>query len=189
MKLHPILLSIPVAVATLFAAPGQAQSVQTQTQPSYSAYNYFGVGINNHDNGDSIVVEGSYAFKAPYFVSGYYRNFDNDVGGSADAFNLKLGRYFWLGNGLTADFGVCAGYVDFGPVDSNFYGFEGTLRQRIDQFEFYGGIGWIDYTDGGSDNQYQIGVNYYLDSNMSIGIGYQDSEYGDGIRFRGSYHF
>src|SRR5690606_41230813 len=124
MKLHPILLSIPVAVATLFAAPGQAQSVQTQTQPSYSAYNYFGVGINNHDNGDSIVVEGSYAFKAPYFVSGYYGNFDNDVGGSADAVNLKLGRYFWLGNGLSVGFGVRAGYVACGTVGSVVFRFE-----------------------------------------------------------------
>lgn len=187
MKLHQVLLSIPVVTLTLLAAPSQAQTAPSQ--PNYSAYNYLGIGINDHDNGDSLVLEGSYAFKAPYFVSGYYRNFDNDAGGSNDAFNIKLGRYFWLNNGLTADFGVRAGHVDFGPVDSNFYGVEGNLRQRINQFEIYGGIGWIDYTDGGSDNQYQVGVNYYLDTNLSIGVGYQDSEYGDGIRFRGSYHF
>lgn len=185
-----------VLCATLFASSlvltgtAAAQSQQNQTQQHrHSAYNYASVGVADHDGGDSIVVEGSYEFKSPYFVSGYYRNFDNNAGSSADSLSVKLGRYFWLNDGLTADVGVRAGRVDFGPVDSNFWGVEANLRQRVDQFEFYGGLGWVDYTDAGSDNQYQFGVNYYIDSNLSVGVGYQDSEYGDGVRFRGSYHF
>ncbi|WP_417684377.1 hypothetical protein [Pseudidiomarina gelatinasegens] len=185
-----------VLCATLFASSlvltgtAAAQSQQNQTQQHrHSAYNYASVGVADHDGGDSIVVEGSYEFKSPYFVSGYYRNFDNDAGSSADSLSAKLGRYFWLNSGLTADVGVRVGRVDFGPVDSNFWGVEANLRQRVDQFEFYGGLGWVDYTDAGSDNQYQFGVNYYIDSNLSVGVGYQDSEYRDGVRFRGSYHF
>lgn len=189
MKLQLSIISAALLTSSLvLTADAQAQQQQNQRQ-GYAAYNYVGVGVADHDGGDSIVVEGSYEFKSPYFVSGYYRNFDNDFGSSSDALSMKLGRYFWLNEGLTADVGLRLGHVDFGNVDSNFWGVEGNLRQRVDQFEFYGGIGWIDYTDGGSDNQYQFGVNYYIDANLSVGVGYQDSEYGDGIRLRGSYHF
>lgn len=191
MKLQHSVLSVALLTAGIaLAGTAHAQTQQNQTQHrGNAAYNYFGIGVSDHDGGDSIVVEGSYEFKSPYVVSGYYRNFDNDAGSSSDALSIKLSRYFWLSSGLTADVGVRAGNVDFGAIDSNFWGVEGNLRQRIEQFEFYGGIGWVDYTDAGSDNQYQFGVNYYIDSNLSVGVGYQDSEYGDGVRFRGSYHF
>lgn len=190
MKLpRSILFTAVLASGVLLTTTATAQQQSQQQARGYAAYNHLSIGIDDHDGGESIVVEGAYEFNSPYYVSGYYRNYDNDGSGSGDALNLKLARYFWLSSGLTADAGVRVGQVDFGPVDSNFWGLEANLRQRIKQFEFYGGLGWIDYSDAGSDNQYQIGVNYYLDSRTSVGIGYQDSEYGDGIRFRGSYHF
>lgn len=187
MSLQKHVLTVAIlASSALFVGSATAQQQQPQ---GYSAYNYVGLSVNDHDGGDSLVVEGSYEFKSPYFVSGYYRNFDNDFGSSNDAIGFKLGRYFWLNQGLTADAGIRAGNVDFGSVDSAFWGIEANLRQRVDQFEFYGGIGWVDYTEGGTDNQYQFGVNYYINSDISVGVGYQDSEFGDGVRLRGSYHF
>jgi len=113
MKLQHSVLSVALLTAGLaLAGTASAQTQQNQTQhQGYAAYNYFGVGVADHDGGDSIVVEGSYEFKSPYFVSGYYRNFDNDAGSSSDALSIKLGRYFWLSSGLTADVGVRAGHV------------------------------------------------------------------------------
>lgn len=196
MKLQVSVLSAAIATVSLVSAglfSGSAlaqQQQQTQQQSrGYAAYNYVGAAVADHDGGDSILLEGSYEFKSPYFVSGYYRNFDNDFGSSNDVIAAKLGRYFWLSQGLTADAGLRMGHVDFGQNDTGFWGVEANLRQRIEQFEFYGGLGWVDYFDAGSDNQYQFGVNYYINSDVSVGVGYQDSEFGDGVRLRGSYHF
>ncbi|PWW14519.1 MULTISPECIES: hypothetical protein [Pseudidiomarina] len=188
--LNKIMLSMVATGAVMASSASFAQSSNdAQTSPRYSAYNYGSIGITNHDGGDSIIAQGSYEFSSPYYVSGYYRNFDSDTAGSNDAFGIKLARYFWLSQGLTADLGVRAGNVDWGPVDSSFWGVEGILRQRIDQFEVYAGAGWVDYSDAGTDNQYQVGVNYYLQNNLSVGVGYQDDEFGDGLRLRASYHF
>ncbi len=184
-----LVVSLLIAGGMLASTTAFAQNANTNSQRGHSAYNYASLGIADHDGGDSIIAEGSYTFNSPYFVGGYYRNFDTNSSSSADALAVRLGRYFWLNNGLTADFSGRVGHIDIGPFDSNFYGIEGNLRQRVDQFEFYGGLGWVNYTSGGSDNQYQIGVNYFIDSNLSVGVGYQDSEFGDGIRLRASYHF
>lgn len=181
----PALLVSSLLIAC--AATDTAAQEKPRTQP---AYNYASVSFADYDGGDALTIEGGLEFNSPYFVSGHYRNIDsNATSGSRDSFGLNLGRYFWLNSGLIADVQARVGRVDFGPLDSNYWGAEANLRQRVDQFEFYAGVGYLNYTDAGSDNIYQFGVNYFLNQNTSVGVGYQDSEYGDGVRLRASYHF
>jgi len=184
-SMKPVLLVSSLLLLS-FATSTAAQD-KPRTQP---AYNYANLSFSDYDGGDALTIEGGVEFNSPYFVAGHYRNIDsNATSGSRNSFGVNFGRYFWLNTGLIADVQARVGRVDFGPLDSNYWGAEANLRQRIDQFEFYGGVGYLNYTDAGSDNIYQLGVNYFLNQNMSVGIGYQDSEYGDGVRLRASYHF
>lgn len=172
-----------------------AMAQQSGSPQTVSAYDYIGLQLNDHDQGDdSLSVHGSYSFQNPFFVNGYYRNLDSDnFGSNRHAYGVGFGRYWWLengiGNGLWFDVQGRLGRIDFGQADTNFWGVDANLRQRIDQFEIYGGIGYRDYTDAGDDTVYQFGLDYYLNSDFSVGVGYEDSEFGDGLKIKASYHF
>lgn len=156
-----------------------------------SAYNFISAGIADHDSGDDgFILEGSYQFNSPWFVGGYFRDGDDGFqGNDRDAYGMKLGRHLWLSDTVLADFSGRVGHVDFGGFDTSYWGVEGNLRTRIDRFEIYGGLGWVDYNDAGDDTQYQFGTRFYINPQFAVGARYQDSEFGDGIRLEASYHF
>lgn len=195
MKTFSKVLTVTAVTSALAcAAPSFAQtqdSTPFETPQTSRAFNFLSAGVADHDGGgDSIIVEGSYQFNSPWFISGYLRDGDDGpFGDGRDAQGLKFGRYVWLSDNLVADFSGRLGQVDFGPEDSGFWGVEGNLRTRIDRFEIYGGLGWVDYTDAGSDNQYQFGTRFYITPEFAVGARYQDSEFGDGLRVEASYHF
>ncbi|KFZ28813.1 hypothetical protein IDAT_06315 [Pseudidiomarina atlantica] len=182
-----------VSGALTVAAPSFAQNNDDpfEAPQTGQAFNYLSGGFHDHDGGgDSVVIEGSYTFNNPWFVSGYLRDGDDGpFGDGRDAQGIKLGRYLWLNHNLVADFSGKLGHVDFGGADSAYWGVEGNLRTRIDRFEIYGGLGWVDYTDAGSDSQYQFGTRFYISPQFAVGARYQDSEFGDGLRIEASYHF
>lgn len=180
--------------AFLCAAPTFAQTqnnIPFEAPQTRQAYNFLSAGVADHDDaGDSIIIEGSYEFNSPWFVSGYLLDGDDGpFGNDRNAQGLKVGRYIWLNNNLVADFSGRLGRVDFGQVDTGYWGVEGNLRTRIDRFEIYGGLGWVDYTDAGSDSQYQMGTRFYITPEFAVGARYQDSDFGDGLRIEASYHF
>lgn len=172
-----------------------AVAQQSTARTNVPAYNYIGLKLNDHDNSDdSLSLMGSVSFQSPFFVNGYYRNIDEDAFGSdRDSYGIGIGRYWWLdsgiADGLWFDLQGRFGQIDFGPDDTNFWGADANLRQRIDQFELYGGIGYRDYSDAGDDTVYQFGLDYYLNSAFSVGVGYEDSEFGDGLTIKANYHF
>ncbi|RUO60621.1 hypothetical protein CWI71_07100 [Pseudidiomarina insulisalsae] len=179
-----------LAAATPALAHTQNQSPFESPQ-TQRAFNFLSAGIADHDHGaDSIIIEGSYQFSSPWFVSAYVRDGDDGpFGNGRDAQGLKLGRYLWLSDTVIADFSGRVGNVDFGVDDSGYWGVEGNLRTRIDRFELFAGLGWVDYTDAGSDSQYQFGTRFYVTPEFAVGARYQDSEFGDGLRIEASYHF
>ena len=181
------------STALLLAAPSFAQNKNEpfEAPQTSQAFNYLSGGFHDHDGGgDSVVIEGSYTFNNPWFVSGYLRDGDDGpFGDGRDAQGLKVGRYMWLNHNLVADFSGKLGHVDFGGPDSAYWGVEGNLRTRIDRFELFAGLGWVDYTDAGSDSQYQFGTRFYVTPQFAVGARYQDSEFGDGLRLEASYHF
>ncbi|MDN7136363.1 hypothetical protein [Pseudidiomarina terrestris] len=183
-----------VSAFAMLTAPTLAQSQDSspfKAPQTRQAFNFISLGVADHDADDnSIILEGSYEFNAPWFVSGYLRDGDEGpFGDGRDAQGLKFGRYLWLNHNLVADFSGRLGQVDFGPEDSAYWGVEGNLRTRIDRFELYAGLGWVDYMDAGSDSQYQFGSRFYLTPEFAVGARYQDSEFGDGLRIDVSYHF
>jgi hypothetical protein len=192
--LSKVLTLTAVTSALSCAAPSFAQTQEStpfETPQTNRAYNFISAGVADHDgDDDSLIIEGSYQFNSPWFISGYLRDGDDGpFGNGRDAQGLKLGRHVWLSDNVVADFSGRLGNVDFGPEDSAYWGVEGNLRTRIDRFEIYAGLGWVDYTDAGSDNQYQFGTRFYVTPEFAVGARYQDSEFGDGIRLEASYHF
>ncbi|CAB0150320.1 hypothetical protein PSI9734_00872 [Pseudidiomarina piscicola] len=195
MKTLSKVMSLSLVLTGMIAVtPAIAQSQDNtpfEAPKTRPAFNFLSVGVADHDDsGDSLVVEGSYEFNSPWFISGYLRDGDDGpFGNGRDAQGLKFGRYVWLNHNLVADFSGRFGHVDFGQADSAYWGVEGNLRTRIDRFELYAGLGWVDYTDAGSDNQYQLGGRFYITPEFAVGARYQDSEFGDGLRLEASYHF
>ncbi|RUO65086.1 hypothetical protein SAMN06297229_1557 [Pseudidiomarina planktonica] len=167
-------------------------TVLAEQQPDF---NYIGVAAENNNeysgSDTGLRFEASYELQDRYFLSGYYRTLGNN-GFSNDDFNsfaVKGGRYFGLADGLTADFSVKAGNVDYDVDDSNFYGIEANLRQRIGMFEVHGGLGWVDYTDGGTDTQYIVGGRAFITPALAIGVDFNDSEFGEGWLLTARYHW
>src|SRR5690606_15912282 len=108
--MKPVVL-VSSLVALAVAIPSAQAQQQPRTQP---AYNYANISFADYDGGDALIIEGGVEFKSPYFVSGHFRNVDNDaLSSSRNSFGVNAGRYFWLNTGLIADVQARVGRVDF----------------------------------------------------------------------------
>lgn len=86
-----VLTLTAVTSALACAAPSFAQTQEStpfETPQTSRAFNFLSAGVADHDGGgDSIIVEGSYQFNSPWFISGYLR--DGDDGPFGDGRDRK----------------------------------------------------------------------------------------------------
>lgn len=195
LSLNAITLGTLALCGTGFASSAFAQNTDQVRSPSY---NFVGLAAEDADVAGAdtgFKLDGSFELSNRYFISGYGRFLDADGIGVDDptSFAVEGGRYFGLGNGLVADFKGRLGNVDFGAADSNFYGVQANLRQRLHMFnlnmiEVNAGVGFTRYT-GFDDTEFEhsYGARAYVTPALAVGVDYVDSEFGDSWMLTGRY--
>jgi hypothetical protein len=135
-------------------------------------------------DGDGFGVRGSMAFTDALhgFVSYSDQSYDFDVGGEF----LEVGvGYAWSMSPKLDIVGRLA-YLDtsfdipgFGDVSDDGFALGGYLRGKpMENLELTGGIDLVDYSDGGSDEQFGLGARYFFTKQFAAGLDMSFNDFG-----------
>ena len=166
-------------------------------------YNYLSLGYERVTlddgtfdvDGDGIGLNGSFEIGESFFVFGGYGMAEFEEAGievDADTLSIGLGWHTALSNEVDFVAGLSYEYIDLSAlgisVDDNGIGLGVGLRfAASDAIEVNGGIDYVDYSDGGDDTTFGLGMLYSVSDNVDIGVrgewGDDSSAYGINGRF------
>ena len=144
-------------------------------------------------DGDGFSINGSFDVLNNWHIAGEYSSNGFDFG--VDLNRLALGGGYHSGISETTSFYADVSWVNwevdtgstFGSIDDDGYGVEIGLRSNItDRLELAGGIGYIDFGDGGDDTLLNGGAWYRFDTfslGLNVEIGDDITGFGIGGRF------
>jgi hypothetical protein len=135
-------------------------------------------------DGDGFGIRGSMEFTDALhaFVSYSDQSYDFDVGG--EFIEIGVG-YAWSLNPKLDVVGRLA-YLDtsfdipgFGDVSDDGFALGGYLRGKpMENLELTGGIDLVDYSDGGSDEQFGLGARYFFTKQFAAGLDMSFNDFG-----------
>lgn len=166
-------------------------------------YNFLSLGYQRAtlDNGafdvdgDGIGLNGSLEINESFFVFGGYGMTEYEEAGievDADTLRIGLGWHTALSNEVDFTAGLSYEYIDLSAlgvsVDDNGIGLGVGLRYAAsDTIEINGGVDYVDYSDGGDDTTFGLGLLYGISDNVDLGVngrwGDDASAYGISGRF------
>ena len=135
-------------------------------------------------DGDGFGIRGSMEFTDALhgFVSYSDQSYDFDVG--AEFIEIGVG-YAWSASPKLDIVGRLA-YLDtsvdipgFGEVSDDGFALGGYLRGKpTESLELTGGVDLVDYSDGGSDEQFGLGVRYFFTKQFAAGLDMSFNDFG-----------
>ncbi len=135
-------------------------------------------------DGDGFGIRGSMEFTDALhaFVSYSDQSYDFDVGG--EFIEIGVG-YAWSMSPKLDIVGRLA-YLDtsfdipgFGDVSDDGVALGGYLRGKpMENLELTGGVDLVDYSDGGSDEQFGLGVRYFFTQQFAAGLDMSFNDFG-----------
>ena len=135
-------------------------------------------------DGDGFGIRGSMEFTNALhgFVSYSDQSYDFDVGG--EFIEIGVG-YAWSLSPKLDIVGRLA-YLDtsfdipgFGDVSDDGFALGGYLRGKpMENLELTGGVDLVDYSDGGSDEQFGLGVRYFFTKQFAAGLDMSFNDFG-----------
>ena len=166
-------------------------------------YNFFSLGYQRVTlddgtfdvDGDGIGLNGSFEISESFFVFGGYGMAEfEEAGIEVDVDNLSIGLGWHTGLSDKVDLvaGLSYEYIDVSALglsaDDNGIGLGVGLRFAASEtIEVNGGVDHVDYSDGGDDTTFGLGMLYSVSDNVDIGVsgewGDDSSAYGINGRF------
>lgn len=166
-------------------------------------YNYMALGYERVTlddgtfdvDGDGIGLAGSVEINEDFFLFGGYGMAEFEEAGievDADTLSIGLGWHTSLSEQVDFVAGLSYEYIDLSAlgisVDDNGIGLGVGLRYAASpNVEINGGVDYVDYSDGGDDTTFGLGLLYRVSDAVDIGVsgdwGDDSSAYGVGGRF------
>jgi hypothetical protein len=149
-------------------------------------YNYFSVGYQRVTlddgafdvDGDGFGIEGSFEVSESFFLTASYGMAEFEEQGitvDVDTWDAGIGWHTAMNEQL--DFVADLSAAGFGSADDNGLGLGIGLRyQASDAIELNGGIDYVDYSDGGDDTVFGLGLLWGVSDSVDIGV---SGEWGD----------
>lgn len=146
-------------------------------------------------DGDGFGLRGSMEFTSALhgFVSYSDQSYDFDIDG--EFIEIGLG-YAWS---MTPNVDIVGriAYLDtsfdipgFGEVSDDGFALGGYLRGKpMQSLELTGGIDLVDYSDGGSDEQFNVGARYFFTKQFAAGLDVQFNDFGTAYTLGGRMTF
>ena len=156
-------------------------------------YNYFSVGYQRVTlddgaldvDGDGFGIEGSFEVSESFFLTASYGMAEFEEQGitvDVDTWDAGIGWHTAMNEQLDFVANLTYEYIDlsaanFGSADDNGLGLGIGLRyQASDAIELNGGIDYVDYSDGGDDTVFGLGLLWGVSDSVDIGV---SGEWGD----------
>jgi long-subunit fatty acid transport protein len=176
--------------SSLISAASQADALNY----NFVELSYLSTDIDDLNvDGDGLGIAGSFSLSDNYHVFAGYSDQDFDFSINLTTMNVGLGysRAISKSVDLVASIAYVSAEVDvpfFPSVDDDGYGLGlGVRAMANQQTELFGGLEYVNLSDGGSDTALTAGAGYYFTSNFRLSAQFSTSDdstsYGLGVRY------